>query len=732
MKSGSVLKGIYIIWLLILFTVSTSANSLHTYTDTIVPPTQSSACLSYNVDSIVNQIVTTATIYSGAISNYQSDIYVKGRTKIQKSNILIRLAHHLFPVDRKAKDMVFEMVSESEYNAPNNYTHKFKAINGNKIPNRKKQQEVFTFLNLNIYNATIYDEGIITPVADGASKYYDYSLVDVSDSTGIKIFKICFTPKQSSQKLVSGYMYIRDGSWTIDQIDISGRFSFAVFNLKLSFSRDPLKFILPLTADLTLHYNVLGNSVISYYHSSYTYNQIAWIEKDDKIKHSHSLDLTQYYEIASDSVPIIRDTTFWQQKRDLPLTAEEEYVLTTLKDTVRVVENDSVDRIDYLEITENITSSMNWSKPSVRIRYSGILNPFQLGYSGRDGITYKQRLRIYKSFDRDRQLRFSPEIGYMFKRKELFFKVPLEWEYLPEKMGTLSLTIANDNQTYSSDIMETINEHLKDSLFTFDDLNLSYFRHYYVDLRNNIELFNGFTLSAGLSYHLRTPVKRKSNIDPGEAVEEILNDDFNDFTPVVGISYTPRQYYWMDGHRKVYAYSNFPTFSVEFARGIPGVLGSLGNYARIEGDVHQSINIGLLRLINYHISAGMYTRKKSTYFADFRYFARRNFPESWTDGIGGVFNLLNREWYNASDQYIQAHFMYQSPFILFQLFKIESSKFVISERFYASQLWTPVLPSYTEFGYGVGNHVFNIAAFISFNKLEYDSFGFKFAFELFQ
>ena len=120
--------------------------------------------------------------------------------------------------------------------------------------------------------------------------------------------------------------------------------------------------------------------------------------------------------------------------------------------------------------------------------------------------------------------------------------------------------------------------------------------------------------------------------------------------------------------------------------------------------------LGLCRRLNYHISAGLYTQQKSTYFADFRYFTRRNFPDTWDDQIGGVFNLLKGEWFNASDKYIQAHFMYESPFILFKVLRINSTKkfmqtasrYILSERFYLSQLWTPVLPSYTEVGYGSG------------------------------
>ncbi len=119
--------------------------------------------------------------------------------------------------------------------------------------------------------------------------------------------------------------------------------------------------------------------------------------------------------------------------------------------------------------------------------------------------------------------------------------------------------------------------------------------------------------------------------------------------------------------------------------------------------------LGLCRRLNYHISAGLYTQQKSTYFADFRYFTRRNFPDTWDDQIGGVFNLLKGEWFNASDKYIQAHFMYESPLSYLRFSastprKVHANGLTLypSERFYLSQLWTPVLPSYTEVGYGSG------------------------------
>ncbi len=693
-------------------------------------------------DSIMRIVIRKATEYENTVSEYDARIYTKGRTEILRQNILIRLAPHIIPVDWKNKDMLFEMVSQSTYTSPNHYTHNLEAVNGNSIPDGKKQEEVLAFLNLNVYSPTVYNDAIFMPIAENAFDHYAFNLESSEEVQGYTIYKISFLPKQWSQKLACGYLYIVDQVWSIDRIDINGRYSFAEFNLAMSYGRDSSQFILPTQADLFLRYKVLGNTIVSTYHSSFQYQRVKRIETASA-RHSRraSLDLTSYAQISADTIPIVKDPAFWAEHRDLPLMPEEE----ALYQMVGAKEGKGTDTTEnnlrrYVKLTKQLTNTVNMDFKSTRIKYSGLLNPFQLGYSARNGITYKQAFRVRKLFDRDRQIRFNPEVGYVFKRKQLFFKIRGEWEYLPQRMGTLSLEVANDNESYSSEITDRINEELRDSTFNFEDLDLEYFKHYYAELKNDIELSNGFLLTTGISYHRRIPTKRQAAINPGEDVTEILNQEYNDFVPAIGISYTPRQYYRMDGYKKEYVYSYYPTLSIEFAKAIPGIGESTGDYARIEADIHQSLMLGLCRRLNYHVSGGLYTRQRSTYFADFKYFARRNFPETWDDQIGGVFNLLKGEWYNASDKYVQAHLMYESPFVLFKILRINSkrkflrmvSRYILSERFYLSQLWTPMLPSYTEIGYGIGNHLFNIAAFASFDRWEYQGMGFKFAFELFQ
>ncbi len=688
-------------------------------------------------DSIMRMVIDNASRYQNLLESSESEIYIKGVTEVLKKNRLFRYAHHVFPVNRRPKDMVFEMVSQSKFEPPNVFVHHIEAINGSSIPNSKKQKEVIEFLNMNVYSSTAFNDAILMPVAKNAFKYYTFKVIETRDTAGLNIFRIRFLPKQLSQKLISGDLYIVDKVWTIDEIDISGRYAFADFNLMVSYGRGYNRFNLPEKADLQIRYKLFGNVLVNMYHAKFKYKSIVWSEEGPyRNTRRTSLDLTGYYRLSSDTVPIITDSAYWQSKRDIPLSDQEDELYSNVTDkrlqAAQAIDTTDANKIEYLELTQKLTNTVNMNYKATRIRYSGFLNPFQLGYSGSNGITYRQRLRINKTFSDGKKLYFRPEVGYLFGRKEFYFKVLGEWLYSPERMGSLSLLVGNGNQSYSSEMMKDIKDYLKGDTLEIEDLNLQYFRHYYIELKNRFELTNGFQLNGGITYNHRNPVKRIAGFEVGDEIIEIVNEDYNDFTPFIGFSFTPQQYYRMDGKRKEYVYSYYPTLSVEFSRAFPGVLKGDGDFARFEVDLHQNVSLGLLRHFNYHLSAGKYTKQKSKYFADFRYFTRRNFPDSWDDQIGGVFNLLRREWFNASDQYIQAHVMYQTPFIFLPfLSKKLGSKYVFYERLYLSQLWLPALPSYTELGYGIGNHIFNLAGFIAFDKLDFYRVGVKFSFELF-
>ena len=186
----------------------------------------------------------------------------------------------------------------------------------------------------------------------------------------------------------------------------------------------------------------------------------------------------------------------------------------------------------------------------------------------------------------------------------------------------------------------------------------------------------------------------------------------------------------MNGLRKVNLYSRYPTVSVDWERGIAGILPNSGSFERIELDYQHSVRLGLMRDIYYRFGWGMFTNQKELYFVDFANFARHNLPVGWNDEIGGVFQLLDGRWYNSSRSYFRAHLTYETPFLLMRHL-MKYTQYVLNERLYLNALAVPHLKPYIELGYGIGTHVFDFGLFAGFANWKFQQVGCKFTFELF-
>lgn len=677
-------------------------------------------------DSLMRQVIRLAPRYQQAIQHYQADTYIKGYTYTPKRNRMIRYMHWLTPVDKHPDNQLFELDAQSNYQAPNHYQNRIKAFQTSRLSEGSHYQELFAFINMNIYAPTIYDKEIITPLSPEADKYYAFRLEGSELVEGRLLHRIRFTPRKWSQKLLSGELQVVDSLWTVDRILMKGRASLEDFEIDMRFSREESQQLLPVQADLRMQFEAFGNQIITELHAALRYQEVIYNTSFEEGDHL-SLDETRYYTVAGDSLRLITDSSYWASRRDKPLSTTEQ-ALYNETPTIEQIDSSLINH--YAQLGQRLTSTVNRDYKSVRMQYSGLFNPLQLSYGSEHGVTYKQELRLSHTYARDRQLRFHPEVGILFRSKQLRIKATTDWEHKPERRGMLRLTLANDNQEFPSEVIQLISEKLqlteKVKDFNFKELDLPYYHHYYADLSNQIELFNGLTFFGGIAYHLRTPVQKERE---GTLIKL---KNANDFEPFIGLTYTPRQHYWMDGYRKEYLYSAFPTFRLELGKGIYGVMGSHSDYWRLETGLNQTLRLGLSERLSYNFSSGFYFKTRYNYFANFRYFAKQYFPEPWRDRFGGIFHLLSSDWYYASERYVQAHCMYEAPFILLHFIKPRTHRYIVSERFYLSQLWTPVKPNHTEMGYGVGNDLLNVALFLGFDKFKYQGAGLKLSLELFR
>ena len=689
-------------------------------------------------DSIMTLVLDRAIMYQKYIRSYEANVYIKGTSDVLRKNALLRFAPDFLTVDKKNDNILLEAMVELSYKEPNRFKQKIIAINGTTLNPDFIQNQAMQFLNVNIYNPTSFNNEMLMPVAKNAFQYYYFIHEKNIDTLSLVIHKIRVEPKFVSQKLVSGYLYIVDQTYHISKADIQGQFDFASFHVITDYGIDFQGFLLPYKTELNLQFNILGNSISNHYSSAYQYTSIDKYNASDLRKISVNYDLTDHYSVEIDSLPIVTDSLYWSNHRPFPLSRAEQSMYHEKREKEQIV----IDSLNPLfekrswNFAKGILSPKQFEYKSSDMRYSGLINPFKLAYSKMDGFVYWQQLKIrYKTRQSGCEVIFDPSIGFVFKRKEVYGNLPLTWLYNPGHMGMLSVAAGNGNQTYSSKAIREINDRLRGSKFTFDDLDLQYYTRYYVSLNNRNEIRNGLLCNLSLDYHFYVPVKNNINNTVTEQlrldgdIADLVTDNYSSFTPGMSITWTPRQYYRYKGKRKEYIGSAFPTLSIEYARGVPGFLDCNSQYERIEGDMYHKIQLEMSRSFQYYLGGGIFTNTTSVYFADFHKCTRRNFPQSWDDKIGGIFQLLDRNWYNASNSYLQLHAMYESPLMVLRIFK-HLTKDIVKERFYFSQLYTPALPSYTELGYGAGNFLFNVGAFVSFNKDKFESFGFKFAFEL--
>lgn len=701
-------------------------------------------------DSILQNIFEFSPFYSKIVDEYKADVYIKGRVRVHKSNKLVKYIPSMFRLEKGVNDYLIESLSEMHYTAPDIYNRKVKAMSSTFPRNRGELTDLTDFLNMNIYSSSIMSDKLLSPLDEESSKFYTYLLDSIADVGGSRKYKITVIPKFKGTQLVNGYIWVSDEVWTIREVYFEGKFDMIEFKLRNIMGEEGNEEFLPVHLNLDINFRFMGNHLAMKAEAWVKYDMVNFYQGGERRKSQkkHSHDLTEFYELTSDSTSVITDYEKFKELRPIPLTDDEEFLY--LKHRIR---NGKIDwifeeqtnkpepkksTVFWGQLGDMLISSYNVNLAGLgSVRCSPLINPVMLDYSHTHGISYRQRFKFNKLFPNDRLLRIVPQVGYNFTKKELYVKGDMEFQYWPEKRGGLEVGAGNGNRIYSSVVLDKL-QSLPDSSFNFKNMELDYFKDIYLNVFHNLEPVNGLFIKAGVSMHWRY-LMDKSKLMLNDFIQQagggILSNmdiraDYNSFAPRLRIEWTPGMYYYMNGRRKMNVGSSFPTFILDYERGFKGIFNSNDEHERVEFDVQQKIKLNQIRTLSYRAGFGMFTRMDNIYFVDFVNFKRSNIPEGWNDEIGGTFQLLDRQWYNSSRQYWRGHVAYESPFILLRPFN-RWLGMIQQERLYGGILFMPHLNPYVELGYGIGTHIFDAGVFVSSINGKFDTVGFKFTFELF-
>ena len=692
-----------------------------------------------SADSIIERVMTFAPSYESIVSDYRANLYIKGKMNIQKKNFILRYVPSMFRLQKGVREYLLETYSDLHYTAPNIYDQKVKASQGTVRGNRGLPG-LLEYFNVNIYSSSLLnDERLLSPLARNGKKYYKYRIDSVMGDPNNLDYRIRFIPRTKSDQLVGGYMIVSSNVWSVREIRFSGRSELITFTCWIKMGEVGKKDeFLPVRYDVEALFKFLGNKVDGNYTASLDYKSIELKERKVRKKEKKKYNLSESFSLQCDTNAYKTDASTFGVLRPIPLSEGEKQLYkdyTYRRDTVSV-QRKSKSQAFWGTMGDLMVEDYKFNLSNIgSVRFSPFINPLLFSYSGSNGLSYRQDFRYNRIFRGDKWLRIVPKLGYNFTRKEFYWSLNADFEYWPQKRGFFRLSVGNGNRIYSSMMLDELKA-MPDSIFNFDLIHLDYFKDLYFNFRHSFEIINGLDISLGFSAHKRTAVEKSRFVitgdypmPPPEFMERFRNT-YISFAPRIRVEWTPALYYYMNGKRKINLRSDYPTFSVDYERGIEGVFKSTGEYERVEFDLQHKIQLGLMRNIYYRFGFGAFTNQDELYFVDFANFARHNLPVGWNDEIGGVFQVLDGRWYNSSRRYVRGHFTYEAPFLILRHL-MKYTRYVQNERLYISALSMPHLQPYLEVGYGIGTHIFDVGVFVSSENWKFSGIGCKFTFELF-
>ncbi|OYP39709.1 hypothetical protein CIK90_02985 [Prevotella sp. P5-126] len=609
----------------------------------------------------------------------------------RRRNPILFLVPSMYVVAKGERRYIGEVYGKLNIDKDGHFKMKRQVVSGTIPRNRSVMPTTLEYLTPDLYGKTIYDQRLLSPFHRSNRHFYRFTTHHVSNN----MFRIDFRPRLNNTQLVTGNAIVDQRTGRIHLASFKGEYDMIAFRVQVIPNTDERELRLPQWCSTEAHLGFIGNSIDARFIATYNAPK----------------------EVA-DTIHIQADRKMMDTLRTTPLGKLENEIYAhyhSMRSKTDSIGQDTIKRSKWKEwavdvIGDQLISSMSLNAGGASIKASPLFNPLYLSYSQSRGLAYKMKISMQYAWNAHRYLTFTPRLGYNFKIKQFYFTAPLRMTYNPKRDGYAEVIWANGNRITNSSVIDKINN--RSQAATDEQLSeLQYFNDNNLKMVNNIGITDWFEVTAGLIYHQRTAVNKKMMQEAGHSVT------YRSFSPLLTLQFTP----WKKG----------PILTANYERSIRNVLRSNLEYERWEFDATYQKRMDCMRLLNVRFGGGFYTNQKTSYFVDYANFRDENLPNGWDDDWTGQFQLLSRNWYNASDYYLRGHVSYESPLLMLSWMPW-IGRYIETERIYLSTLSIEHTRPYTEIGYGFTTRFVSIGLFASFLKTQYQEIGCKFTFELFR
>lgn len=626
------------------------------------------------------------------IDSLEDRVYAKFRFNVEKRNIFLQFIPSMYPIAKDPREYIRESYTKVLFQDSHNYDIENQVVSSTIRRNRRAMSPLLDYMTPNIYDVALYEGHMLSPFNHHNKRYYRFTDKRLNDSTSWLEFK----PKFYNTQLLNGYALVETATGRIIMTMLNGEYDMISFRTNIEQGNEGGRSLMPKRISTVGTFRFMGNRISTVFDADY--------------------DIDSTLPEDSDSLPC---REVMEQIRPMPLSIKDQeiYAAYDAQQKADSLKNDTTPqkkgfwkKFLFDTIGDNLITPIEAESHDASISLSPIINPLYLSYSDSRGWRYKMKLRTRYAFNKYRYITLNPTFGYNFKQQQFYFTAPLRVTYNPKRNGYAELVWGNGQPISNASVKDMLSEIHQDTI-DFDKTDIDKFKDNYLQVFNNIMLFDWLDIETGIVYHHRRAIEKAL------LREYDMPVTYRSFAPVLGLKFLP----WLN---------RGPLIAIDYERAIKGVLGSNLDYERWELDAQWKKKIPGLRVLNLRAGAGFYTNTEN-YFLDYENFHDENLPEGWDDNWSGDFQLLSGSEYNRSDYYIRGNISYESPMV-FGTWLPYLGKYIEKERFYLSGVQLSHSRPYYEFGYGFTNRYISLGLFASFRGHRFDGCGLQVDFELFK
>jgi hypothetical protein len=601
-------------------------------------------------DEIMSKLVRKKDSLQGAAGAYSYTVYT--RAVLQDSGIK---APRKRALNRKAEEQpsgmsMAEVVSRVDVAGRNRVKEERLAVRGN--PSAKGMfypsptEEHFNLYDNLISVPALSPTPFLSPVSSSGLVAYKFKTIKVQRSKTHRIYTIAVKPQQVTNATVEGELTVSDSAWSI----LHARFrlpsyhlqEFDYFEVEQDFGFiDSTAWL--LTRQQFTYYTKGGKQVYSG-QTTATYTDYQLNKHFDKRHFGSQVSATaqKAYE---------RDSAWWQAVRTEPLT-EREARHVRYSDSLAYVSKTEA----YLDSMDRVVSRVTWLKLGLFGQslhdhkkertwhfspLASLYQPVAFGGGRIGGYAY-----LDKTFPSRKQIKINTELSYGIRNRDINGNIELHNRYDPFHSGSYTLSAGRDFAfIYEGDAW--INMIKRNNIYLNN----------WVGAGTGREIVNGLVVSAEAQLALRRSV---SDYQTGRLVDSLLGDKldmdnnqavaFDPYNALYGklrLQYTPFQRYRREPREKINLGSKWPTFFVQWEKGIAGPLNSEVDFDYLEAGLTQTINLGLAGVSRYTAKTGDYLNRRDLRFIDHKFQRRGDSllfmdPHKSFQSLDSSFALFNR------------------------------------------------------------------------------------------